>query len=88
MACGPLHTLALTNKNRLFSAGFGERYALGTGKTQNLNQFTEIKIKSSHKIDKIEAGVTCSGYLANNKAYICGTFGEKVIDNFSQVTIN
>lgn len=88
MACGPLHTLALTNRNRLFACGYGEKYALGNGKTTTFNEFIEIKVKSSHKIEKIETGVSCSGFLAGEKAFICGTFGEKVIENFSQVTIN
>ena len=79
IACGPLHTLALTNRNRLFAAGYGEKYALGTGKTNTLNEFTEIKVKNSHKVEKIETGVSCSGFLAGGKAFICGTFGEKVI---------
>lgn len=37
MACGPLHTAALTNKNRLFTCGYGEKFCLGTGKAQTLN---------------------------------------------------
>jgi hypothetical protein len=37
MACGPLHTAALTNRNRLFTCGFGEKFCLGTGKSQTLN---------------------------------------------------
>lgn len=30
IACGALHTLVLTSKNRILSCGFGEGYALGT----------------------------------------------------------
>ena len=29
IACGTLHSLVRTNKNRIFSTGFGETYALG-----------------------------------------------------------
>ena len=29
ITCGALHTLVLTTKNRMFSCGFGEGYALG-----------------------------------------------------------
>ena len=36
-ACGPLHTVVLTNRGRLFSCGYGEKYALGTGRTRTLN---------------------------------------------------
>jgi len=31
IACGPLHTLAVSNKNRIFSCGYGQSYALGHG---------------------------------------------------------
>jgi len=37
MVCGPLHSAALTNKHRLFTCGYGEKYALGTGRTKNSN---------------------------------------------------
>lgn len=88
MACGPLHTVALTNRNRLFTCGYGEKFCLGTGKAQTTCEFVEVKLKSSHKIDKIEAGVSTLGYIAGGKAYICGAFGERIIENFSQLTFN
>jgi alpha-tubulin suppressor-like RCC1 family protein len=31
IACGALHTVVMTTKGRLFSAGYGETYALGNG---------------------------------------------------------
>lgn len=37
IACGPLHTLVLSNKNRLFSCGYGQKFALGNGKNKTLN---------------------------------------------------
>lgn len=79
MACGPLHTAALTNRNRLFVCGYGEKFCLGTGKSHTINEFTEVKLKSSHKIDKIEAGIASLGYIAGGRAYICGAFGERTI---------
>ena len=39
IACGPLHSLTLTNKNRILSCGYGEKYALGIGKTKSSNEF-------------------------------------------------
>jgi alpha-tubulin suppressor-like RCC1 family protein len=36
IACGPLHTAALSNKNRLFCCGFGEKYNLGNGKAKTI----------------------------------------------------
>jgi len=37
MACGPVHSLMLSNKNRIFASGYGEKYALGIGKTKSSN---------------------------------------------------
>jgi len=37
ITCGPVHSLALSNRGRLFSCGFGEKYALGHGKNKTLN---------------------------------------------------
>lgn len=28
------------------------------------------------------------GYIAGGKAYICGSFGERMIENFSQLSFN
>lgn len=65
IACGPLHTLMLSNKNRVFSCGYAEKYALGIGKTKPTNEFVEVKIKGTpSKIDKIECGISTSGFLA------------------------
>ena len=50
IACGPLHTAAITNKNRLFTCGFGDKYCLGNGKITTINEFIEIKLKTSSKI--------------------------------------
>ena len=40
IACGPLHTAVATNKNRMFTCGFGEKYCLGNGKAKTINEFT------------------------------------------------
>ena len=37
MSCGPLHSVALTNRGRIFACGYGEKYALGTGKARTTN---------------------------------------------------
>lgn len=39
MACGPLHSLMLSNKNRIFACGYGEKSALGVGKAKSYNEF-------------------------------------------------
>ncbi len=33
LACGTLHTLVKTDRNRVFSSGYGETFALGHGNT-------------------------------------------------------
>jgi alpha-tubulin suppressor-like RCC1 family protein len=40
IVCGPLHTAVLTNKNRLFTCGFGEKYSLGNGRNKTTNDFS------------------------------------------------
>lgn len=77
IACGPLHVVALTNQNRLFSAGYGETYALGHGRQQTLPNFQEINYFAGleQKIDKISCGVTHSACLTGGRVYIWGSLG-------------
>ncbi|KAL4441987.1 hypothetical protein ABPG74_003738 [Tetrahymena malaccensis] len=50
IACGTLHTVVVTSKNRLFSCGYGETYALGHGDKSTLNEFKLIQtIKSQQQ---------------------------------------
>lgn len=88
MACGPLHTAALTNRNRLFTCGYGDKYNLGNGRTGSCAEFTEVKLKTSHRVEKLQAGVASLGYVAGGRAFICGAFGERTIESFSQLTVN
>lgn len=85
LACGPLHTAAITNKQRLFTCGYGEKYSLGNGRNKTTNDFAEVRIKTNGKIEKIEAGITSLGYISGGRAYICGTIGEKVFELFTQI---
>lgn len=50
VACGPLHSVVLTNRGRMFTCGYGEKYALGTGKPKTATEFIELKLKNSGKI--------------------------------------
>jgi hypothetical protein len=59
----------------VFTCGFGEKYALGTGRNKSLNEFTEVRIKSSNKIEKLEVGNSSTGYISGGKAWIVGTIG-------------
>ncbi len=85
VACGPLHSVILTNKARLFSCGYGEKYALGSGRPKSVSEFTELRLKSSGKIDKLEVGNCSIGYVAAGRAWLSGTVGEKVYENFTAV---
>lgn len=85
IACGPIHTIVLTNKGRLFACGYGEKYALGNGRTRSSSEFVEIRVKSSSKIEKIEVGSSSTGYISGGRAWIAGTIGELVFDTFTTV---
>ena len=80
ISCGALHTIALTNKSRVYSCGFGENFSLGHNSNKTLNEFKEIAFfhqlssSSSHKIEKICSGTSHSGALVAGKVYVWGTF--------------
>ena len=80
IACGALHSLVLTNKSRLFRAGFGHNFSLGHHNNQSINNFKEVAFfhqlssGSSHKIEKICCGTSHSGALVAGKVYLWGTF--------------
>lgn len=77
ISCGALHTLAVTNHNRVFSCGYGENFALGHGNSRTYNIFQEVTYFSevTHKVDKICCGVTHSACLINGQLYVWGTLG-------------
>ena len=82
IACGSLHCIALSNKSRLFSTGFGATYALGHSDNTTLNLFkeitffTEIFNGKKFRIDKVECGVSHSGALIAKKVFVWGLFGK------------
>lgn len=78
IACGPLHTIVVSNKNRLYSCGYGGSFALGHGNRQTQSRFKKIHyfvdvISEEETILKIGAGVSHSGCLTNERLYIWGT---------------
>ncbi|CAD8210835.1 unnamed protein product [Paramecium pentaurelia] len=73
VACGALHTLILTNKNRIFSCGFGESYALGHQENQTISEFKLIQNLSHFKVEKISCGLAHSGcIIEGGKPYLWG----------------
>ena len=77
ICCGPLHSVAHTNRGRIFGCGYGEKYSLGANKPRTTNDFMEIKVKHSGKIEKVEVGCTSTGYIAGGRAYLVGTLGDR-----------
>ena len=86
IACGALHSLVLTSKNRLLSCGFGQGYALGHEDNQTLSEFKAIqafnKSKSktsprSEKIEKMTCGTSHSCCLIEGRPYIWGMLGSR-----------
>lgn len=80
IACGGLHTLVLTNRNRVLATGFGDTFALGLEKPQTICSFKEVSWFSSlnnysEQIEKLSCGVAHSGCIIAGKVYIWGILG-------------
>ena len=95
IACGALHTLALTNNSKVYSCGFGGNYSLGHNSNRTFYEFKEIAYfqklssKASHKINKICCGTSHSGALINGKLYIWGLFANsKYSQNKIPIAVN
>jgi len=86
VACGPLHSFALSNKGRLFSCGFGEHYTLGHGDTTTHNEFREVKCKLSGRVEKVETGLTSFVVLSAGKLYVCGKLGQELYETLTPVS--
>lgn len=89
IACGALHSLALTNLGRVFSCGFGDTFALGLVSlktTANFEEITHFKDQSL-KITKIAAGTSHSGCLVNNQVYLWGFCGNTKQLQFKKPTL-
>ncbi|EGR33833.1 protein kinase, putative, partial [Ichthyophthirius multifiliis] len=73
--CGTLHTIALSNKNRLFSTGYGETYALGHANNVTQCEFSQIQMPNKQQIKNISCGLTHTLCVIGQKAYIWGVAG-------------
>lgn len=95
IACGALHTIVLTSKNRILSAGFGEGYALGTEDSATTPEFKQVAIRRHNKgtspriekIERISCGLAHSGCLMDGKPYVWGMMGQKEGLIFKQPTL-
>lgn len=80
VACGGLHTLALTNRNRIFATGFGDTYALGLESPTTICCFKEVSWFSqtfsyAESVEKIVCGVSHSAAIIAGKVYVWGIIG-------------
>jgi Protein tyrosine and serine/threonine kinase/Regulator of chromosome condensation (RCC1) repeat len=72
-ACGGLHTLVLTDRNKVLACGHGNNHALGLGAQDNVTRFVPIKqLEGLGKIDKIKAGLACSAAVIQGNLYVWG----------------
>lgn len=70
-ACGALHTLILTDRNKVLSCGHGSNLALGHSTQENLNRFKQIRqLEGMGKVDKLEAGLTTSAAIVQGNLYL------------------
>ena len=88
MACGPVHSVALTNRGRLFACGFGDKYALGNGRSKSLSEFTEIKTKHAGKIEMITVGCSSTGFVSQGRIYVVGNIGNRTYETFTLLNCN
>jgi alpha-tubulin suppressor-like RCC1 family protein len=84
IACGAIHTLVLTNLNRVLGCGFGENWQLGMETNTTIKSFCEVKSiekilgqyrQSGYKLPKIRgisAGLSHSGCVIEDHGYIWG----------------
>ncbi|KRX09626.1 Regulator of chromosome condensation 1/beta-lactamase-inhibitor protein II [Pseudocohnilembus persalinus] len=94
IACGALHTLIYTNKNRIFACGYGETYALGLENYETINEFQLVQIpqvqeqqsQKKIKIDKIACGLTHSACIIGGQVYMWGIAGTSQQLIFQQPT--
>ena len=92
ISCGALHSILLTNKNRIWACGYGETFALGYINRENQCTFREVPYFSSaeffeRKITKISTGVSHSACIASGTAYLWGAWGSKPQMVYQQPTI-
>jgi mitogen-activated protein kinase kinase kinase 9 len=74
VACGALHTLVLTSKNRLLACGFGEGFALGTDDQATTAEFKVVSVRGrqkasprAEKVEKICCGLAHSGCIIEGR---------------------
>lgn len=82
-SCGGLHSLLLSDRNKLLSCGQGLHYATGHNLQSDITRFTPIKsLEGMGKIDRIQAGLSHSAVIIQGNLFIWG----KLHSTFSSPT--
>ena len=85
IACGSIHTLVRTNKNRVFSCGNGSTFALGHKNRETCASFKQVEFfngadeggVSNAGIKTIACGLSHSGcVLEDGSVYLWGIVGD------------
>eukprot|EP00742_Colponemidia_sp_Colp-10_P006762 GILJ01007247.1.p1 GENE.GILJ01007247.1~~GILJ01007247.1.p1 ORF type:complete len:881 (-),score=84.03 GILJ01007247.1:123-2765(-) len=87
VACGGLHTVAVTNSGRVFSWGFGYEYQLGHGDNYNSLLPREIECLRDFNIKQVACGTTHTAALAEDgRVFVWGNCGTaEDVDTISHV---
>lgn len=74
VSCGALHTLALSNKGRIFTAGFLNQ-SKGNDDYSIKADFIEVKLALDRKIKVIACGLSACAVVSDGVAYFWGKIG-------------
>jgi alpha-tubulin suppressor-like RCC1 family protein len=92
IAAGAQHSLISTNKNNIYTCGFGKNYALGHADNMNKNEFTKIDnsnilitLTRKLKIDIVSCGVNHSGCIIGKEYLII--WGKSEFLNYEKPTV-
>lgn len=89
VACGALHSVALTNNGRILTCGFGESYALGNGVAKTNPNFEEVTFFKDQSLrpSRVAAGTSHSGCLVGNQVYLWGAWGSSRAMQYKRPTV-
>ena len=88
ISAGAQHSIILTDKNRIFSCGFGKNASTGFGISDDINIFTQINFENDifNNISLISSGVYHSAFLFDQNNKIC-IWGIGDILKYNELTI-
>jgi mitogen-activated protein kinase kinase kinase 9 len=88
LACGALHSLVVTDRNRLFACGYGGNFALGFGTQADSYTFEHVKsLEGYGKVDKVSAGVSNSAAILQGNLYFWGKIMSYIYEQPVQISL-